>query len=154
MQKLNFPLSSHRMRREGDIPRIFDPIRKKWLLLTPEEWVRQHLIHYLRDEKKCPVALMAIETSLQMNGMTRRSDVVIFDRAKTPLLLAECKAPLVKLSQSAFDQAARYNMTLKVPYLLVTNGLEHFCCHIDFENQSYSFLTDIPDFDEMLLRKA
>jgi hypothetical protein len=149
MHKLNFPDAIPRLQTENGVTKIFDTVRRKWLVLTPEEWVRQHLVTYLHSHKSCPLGLMAIERSLKMNGMVRRSDVVVFGRNNNPLLLAECKAPGIRLSQRTFDQAARYNMTLRVPYLMITNGLEHFCCRIDFEHQSYAFLPEIPDFTEM-----
>lgn len=150
MQSLNFPYSPEHLRNEGGRFSIFDVVRKKWLVLTPEEWVRQHLILFLQKDKGCPLSLMAVEKSLQFNGMTRRSDLVVYSSDAKPLLLAECKAPSIKISESVFDQAARYNMTLKVPYLMVTNGIQHFCCHIDIQNASFTYLTMIPSYIEMI----
>jgi Type I restriction enzyme R protein N terminus (HSDR_N) len=149
MQKLNFPYSDVSLRLQGEQKRIFDKVRKKWMVLTPEEWVRQHLIIYLHQGKGCPLELMAVEKSLEYNGMVRRSDVVVYGRNSMPMLLVECKAPEIKITQKTFDQAAQYNMSLLVPYLLVTNGLEHFCCKIDHHVKSYHFLKEIPTFDEM-----
>ena len=124
---------------------IFDPLRKKFLLLTPEEWVRQHFIQYLINEKKFPISLFAIERGIKFSQRTGRFDVM-FHNNKTghPLLLVECKAPNVKINQETFDQIARYNMSLKVKYLVVTNGLNHYYCILDVENNKYSFIPDLP----------
>ena len=149
MQKLNFPNSSVRLNSVGGQMRIFDSVRKKWLVLTPEEWVRQHLIKFLIEEKDCPVSLIAVERGLEYNGLSWRSDLVLYNRLGLPVLLAECKAPEVSIDQSVFDQAARYNLILQVPFLLITNGIKHFCCQIDISNQSWKFLGDIPTYKEM-----
>lgn len=150
MRQLNFPLLNVRLRKNVDLTDVWDVVRKRWLILTPEEWVRQHLILYLNSEKKFSLNLMAVEKNIKVNGMSRRYDLVVYDNTSKPLLLAECKAPDIKLTQATFDQAARYNMTMRVPYLLITNGLEHFCCKIDFEKKSYSFLEEIPSNDTAL----
>ncbi len=149
MQKLNFPTYNIRMRILKDAQQVFDVVRKKWVVLTPEEWVRQNLIHFLHHEKKIPFSLMSIEKKMLLNGMTRRTDLVVFNRDMKPVLIGECKAPDIKLTQTAMDQVARYNITLRVPILLISNGLQHFCCRIDVQNKSYSFLTDIPTFDAL-----
>lgn len=149
MQKLNFPYSSFRTQVIDDRIQVFDLVRKRWVVLTPEEWVRQHLILYLNQDLGCPLPLMAVEKALKYNGMNRRSDLVIYGRTGKALLLAECKAPEITISKDTFDQAARYNMSLQVPYLLVTNGLQHFCCLIDFENETYTYIKDIPTFIQM-----
>lgn len=150
MQQLNFPLLNVQLRQKEGFQEVWDVVRKKWIFLTPEEWVRQHLMHYLNTEKDFSLSLMAVEKTIKVNGMNRRYDLVVYDNTGKPLLLAECKAPDVKLSQGTFDQAARYNMTIRVPYLLITNGLEHFCCKIDFEKESYSFLQEIPSKEDLL----
>jgi len=129
--------------------KIFDIIRKKFVTLTPEEWVRQHVIHYLVNEKKVPVSLFSIEKNLKVNRLTRRTDVLIYKDIK-PMLLVECKAPEIKITQSVFDQAARYNLTLDVKYFVLTNGMQTICCTMNHEMQKYEFLKDIPEFAEMI----
>lgn len=120
-----------------------------WLLLTPEEWVRQHLVNFLVEERKFPRSLIALERGLKVNTMHRRTDLLAYTKDVIPVFIAECKAPAIKLDQHVFDQAAKYNSTLRVPYLMITNGLKHFCCYIDLKNNSYRFLNDIPFYDEM-----
>ena len=150
LQKLNLPSYSFRTRQEVDKTYIFDEIRKKFLLLTPEEWVRQNFIRYLVAEKGFPAALLIIERGLKVNRNPFRADLLVCDRMGAPLLVAEFKAPAVKLSQAAFDQIARYNMQFRVPYLIVSNGLNHYCCQIDFIAESYTFLKEIPDFKNII----
>jgi hypothetical protein len=150
LQKLNLPSYSFRTRQEADKTYIFDEIRKKFLLLTPEEWVRQNFIRYLVAEKGFPTALLIIERGLKVNRNPFRADLLVCDRMGAPLLVAEFKAPAVKLSQAAFDQIARYNMQFRVPYLIVSNGLNHYCCQIDFIAESYTFLKEIPDFKNII----
>jgi hypothetical protein len=150
VNQLNFPDISARLKRIDEVVKIYDEVRKKWIALTPEEWVRQHLIHYLRDHLGYPGSLMAVEKSLRYNGMTRRSDLVVFGRDSAPLLLAECKAPGIKIDGKTFDQAARYNLQYQVPYLLVTNGLEHYFCVMDFSSTTWKFSDKIPSFQEIL----
>lgn len=153
MQILNFAPYTFEVKESGTNSHkytIFDPIRKKQVALTPEEWVRQHVIQYLLIEKRTPKALMGIEVSLTLNELQKRADMVIYSRTNmAPLLLVECKAPHINITQSVFEQIARYNMVLKVPYLMITNGLTHYFCSIDFENQSYTFLTDLPIYDQL-----
>ncbi len=149
MNQLNFPDISVRIKRTGEVVRIYDEVRKKWIVLTPEEWVRQHLIHYLRDHLGYPDSLMAVEKSLRYNGMTRRSDLVVFGRNSNPLILAECKAPGIQIGVKTFDQAARYNLQYQVPYLLITNGMDHYCCVMDFHTGSWKFSEKIPSFEEI-----
>lgn len=153
MQRLNFPFPPQRVRSVEGVQQVFDEIRKKWVVLTPEEWVRQHLIEFLIQDRHCPPGLISVEKGLEYNGMKRRYDVVVFDRNAKPVMLAECKAPEIKVTEEVFDQAARYNMTLQVPYLMITNGVQHFCCRIDWEERSYAFLKEIPHFDEMIGRE-
>ena len=119
--------------------------------LDPEEWVRQNLIQFLHLEKKYPTSLMAVEKGLTVNGLRKRFDILCYNNDSKPLLLVECKAPSVKISQSAFDQISIYNLQFKVPFLLVSNGLEHFCCQLDYQNNSYSFLSEIPDYQNYCL---
>lgn len=149
MKKLDFPEYDFRIRRAEKGYEIFDVIRKKFVALTPEEWVRQHAVHFLIQEKKVPTGRMNVECSLSMLSMSRRADVVVFDDFGKPVLVVECKAPEVKITQAWFDQIARYNTTFRAPYLFVTNGLSHFFCMIDFDSQSYRFMENIPDYAAM-----
>lgn len=151
LQKLNLPSYSFRTRQEDDKTYIFDEIRKKFLLLTPEEWVRQNFIRYLVAEKGFPTALLIIERGLKVNRNPFRADLLVCDRMGTPRLVAEFKAPTVKLTQATFDQIARYNMQFRVPYLIVSNGLNHYCCQIDLIAESYTFLKEIPAFKEIVI---
>ncbi|MDZ4824389.1 MAG: type I restriction enzyme HsdR N-terminal domain-containing protein [Flavobacteriales bacterium] len=149
MKQLIFQSYPFRLRTSGAIREMWDETRKKWIVVTPEEWVRQHLIEYLVQEKKFPRGLLSVEKGLRVNGLFKRTDVVAFGTNSKALLLAECKSPTIKLSQGVFDQAARYNLTLRVPFLLITNGLEIFCCKINFEIGNYEFLKDVPDYMEL-----
>jgi len=150
MYSLNLPDYPHKIKQENNKAYIFDFIRKKYLVLTPEEWVRQHFVHYLITLKKFPSSLIVIEKGLKLNEMQKRADVLVYNKNGNPLVLVECKAATVKITQETFNQIARYNMVFHVPYLIVTNGLQHYCCKIDFSNQSFAFLDDIPMFDEMI----
>lgn len=116
------------------------------MVLTPEEWVRQHVAYYLLEEKKYPISLIAIEKQLIINNLTKRSDILVFNQTGTPEIMVECKAPSIKISQETFDQIARYNLKIKANYLFVTNGLTHFYCQMDFENETYIFLKELPNF--------
>ena len=143
---LNLPNYPLRIKEENGISYIFDEIRKKYLVLTPEEWVRQHLVQFLILEKKYPRSLIQLEGGLKLNGMQKRSDILLFNNLGEKILLVECKAPSVKISQDTFDQIARYNFIHQVRWLLVSNGLEHFCCEIDFETKTYRFAEDLPEY--------
>ncbi len=151
MQKLNLPEFSFRIKTEDDKMFIFDTLRKKFVRLTPEEWVRQNFVQFLISRKNFAFSLIAIETSLKINNNQQRADLVVYNRSGVPLLIAEFKAPEVKISQQTFDQIVRYNMQLKVPFLVVSNGLNHYCCQINYSENSYTFLSDIPDFKDILL---
>ncbi len=144
MQKLNFPEYNFKLKKQDGKKLIFDPIRKKYYVLTPEEWVRQHTLQYLILEKKHPVSLIAVEKELQINHTKRRFDIVVFNREMTPEILVECKAPTIRISQKTFDQANQYNWLLKAPYLFLTNGLKHYICQIDFEANQFKFLKELP----------
>lgn len=145
--KLNLPFFSFRTKQVDQKSYIFDTIRKKFVKLTPEEWVRQNLVRYLIEGLAYPASLIAIEAPLSINTLKMRSDVVVYKRNGQPLLAIECKAPEVKITQKVFDQIARYNMQLKVQYLLVSNGLTHFCCMINPEDHTYRFLPEIPSYN-------
>jgi len=146
LQKLNLPECAFRIKSENGKRLIFDDIRKKFVVLTPEEWVRQHFIQFLNREKHYPGSLMAVEKKVNVNGHPRRFDLLIYRRDGQPLLIAEFKAPGVKISQDTFDQVVRYNMALQVEFVVVSNGLQHFACQIDYQNKSYSFLKEVPQF--------
>jgi hypothetical protein len=148
MQNLNFPGFNARTRLHNNRQEIFDPVRHKFVVLTPEEWVRQHLIAYLNLVKKYPLSVIGVEKQLILNKQLKRFDLVVFSRNGNPFLLVECKAPGVEITEKAFDQAARYNMLLKAEYFFITNGMEHYTCRIDYENKQYIFIEDIPHFDE------
>ena len=146
MQQLNFPCYSFRFKNSENKVSIFDEIRKKFIILTPEEWVRQHVVRFLLEEKNYPKSLINVEKVLTINGLRKRYDIVIFNPNGSIFVLVECKAPEIKTSQATFDQIARYNMTLKAEYLMVTNGLNHYFCQMDFENERYEFLAALPDY--------
>ena len=146
MQKLNLPTYNFKLKSSENKTLIFDKLRKKYLVLTPEEWVRQHFVYFLIDEKKYPVSLIALEKQLTINNRKKRTDILIFNKEGNHDIIVECKAPSIKITQDTFDQIARYNLKLKANYLIVTNGLEHFYCKMDFENETYIFLKDIPDY--------
>lgn len=147
MIPLQLPTYPFRMKKEGSIVKIFDIIRKKFIVLQPEEWVRQHWIHYLIQEKNYPASLLCVEKSVNTKLLKQRSDIVAYNTKGTPTLIIECKAPNIKISQDTFDQIARYNMKLRVPYLAVSNGIQHFCCKIDYTKQDYTFIQSVPDFN-------
>ncbi len=144
MQKLHFPQPDLRVRSTVAGYEVWDVVRKKWVVLTPEEWVRQHLLHFLATERGWSLALMAVEKTLRYNSLTRRADLVAFNSSMQPLLLAECKAPDVVINQSVLDQAALYNRAMNVNYILVTNGLHTACCRVRAADGSYDWLNDIP----------
>jgi hypothetical protein len=150
MQPLQLPSFNSRIRQRGRSSEIFDVIRKKFVALSPEEWVRQHFVHHLINQLGYPLSLISVERKLSYNGLTRRTDIVAYTNDGLPKLIVECKAPTVKITQDVFDQAARYHLMMPVPFLVVTNGLEHFCCTIDHEKQSYTFHKDIPLYKELL----
>jgi len=143
---LNLPAYAAKIQRDGTKLYIFDELRKKQLVLTPEEWVRQHWVQHLIRTKRYPKSLIKLEGGLKVNEMPRRSDLVVFDTGGNKILLAEFKAPSVKITQAAFEQIARYNTVHRIPFLLVSNGLQHYYCRIDFEHSSFEFLTDLPEF--------
>lgn len=133
-----------RMKLSEDLPYIFCSTRKKWLLLTPEEWVRQHTVQFLIQEKNYSPSAINTEVAVGINGMRKRADILVFKKEK-PLILVECKAPSITITQDTFDQIARYNLQLGADFLMVTNGLNHYYCQMDFENQKYIFLENIPN---------
>lgn len=146
LQKLNFPEFSFRFKNSENKVSIFDCIRKKFVILQPEEWVRQHCVLYLMEFKKYPISLINVEKELTINDLKKRYDIVVFNPNGTIHLIVECKAPKININQTTFDQIARYNTALNATYLMVTNGLNHYYCQMDFENERYQFLKDIPEY--------
>lgn len=146
---LNLPSFSFKFKSMENKLYIFDMFRKKYVVLTPEEWVRQNFIQYLMQQKKYPKTIIAVEKQLSINNTVKRTDILIFDKKGDPDIIVECKAPAVKIDQNAFDQIARYNLKLDANYLIVTNGLQHFYCKIDHKLKKYHFLKDIPDYDKL-----
>jgi predicted type IV restriction endonuclease len=146
MQKLQFPTYQFRFKNSENKVSIFDEIRKKFIILTPEEWVRQHVVRFLLEEKQIPKSLINVEKVLKVNGLRKRYDAVVFNSDGSIYILVECKAPEVKVTQGVFDQIARYNMTMNAEYLMVTNGLNHYFCQMDYENEKYDFLPDLPQY--------
>jgi hypothetical protein len=145
MLKLNFPSYTFRFKKEDDTALIFDKIRKKFVVLTPEEWVRQHTIRMLIEEKNLPKSHINVEKQIVLNKLKKRYDIVVFNSDGSIFLIVECKAPHIKTSQTTFDQIAQYNFVLNARYLMVTNGLAHYYCRMDFEEQRYHFLSDLPE---------
>lgn len=149
MHQLNLPLFQFRTKVIDDIRYIFDSSRRKYVKLTPEEWVRQNFTEYLISQKQFPRGRLAQEISIQLNGMKRRVDTVIYDSEGRPFVLVEYKAPTVKITQETFNQITRYNIVMKVPYLIVSNGLHHYCCQIDYQQNRVKFLPQIPNYNEL-----
>lgn len=146
MFKLNLPPFEPKITTENGKPRIFDILRKSHVALTPEEWVRQHFVHYLISAKGYPASLMANETAINLNKIKLRCDTVVYDKSLTPRAIVEYKAPSVSITKETFSQIARYNLVLKVDYLIISNGLKHYCCKMDYATNSYSFVKEIPDY--------
>ena len=146
MQELNFPKFSFRFKSNENKISIFDCIRKKFVVLQPEEWVRQHCVQYLINNKGYPKSLINVEKELIVNSLRKRYDIVVYNSNGSIHLIVECKAPKIVINQDSFDQIARYNLELNATYLMVTNGLNHYYCQMDFENERYNFLKEIPGF--------
>lgn len=146
MENLNFPGYSFRFKNSENKSLIFDVIRKKFVVFQPEEWVRQHVVHYLMEDKKYPRSLINVEKKVLINSMPKRFDVVVFSPNGQIEVLIECKAPGMVITEETFDQIARYNLELKARYLMVTNGVNHYFCQIDYEKSSYVFLQDLPPY--------
>ncbi|WP_430907988.1 type I restriction enzyme HsdR N-terminal domain-containing protein [Maribacter sp. 2-571] len=146
MQKLQFPHYVFRFKSSENKKYIFDQIRKKFVVLQPEEWVRQHVVQFLISDKKYPISLINVEKQLRVNGIQKRYDIVVFDPNGSIRILVECKAPKIKIDQQVFDQIARYNLSLDANYLMVTNGMDHYYCQMDYQRETYAFLRDLPDY--------
>ena len=150
MYELNLPKYGIKIANENGHLTIFDVLRRKYVALTPEEWVRQHFVHYLIGHKGYPLTLMANEIQLAIGNKKLRCDSVLYDRSLKPRMIIEYKAPTVNITQKVFDQITVYNMLLHVDYLVVSNGIKHYCCQMDYDNQKYLFLEDIPDYQEII----
>lgn len=146
MQVLNLPTYNFKLKSNEKQTLIFDILRKKYFVLTPEEWVRQHIVKYLLNEKKYPSSLIALEKQLTVNNQKKRTDILVFNQMGLPHLIVECKAPHIPITQDTFDQIARYNLKLNASYLMVSNGLTHYFCKMDFEKESYVFLAELPAY--------
>lgn len=144
MRKLNLPAYDFRYRTVGGNRLVLDVYRKRFVKLTPEEEVRQRFARYLVEEKGFPASLVMTEYALKVNTLSRRCDILVHKPAGHPAVLVECKAPELSINQASFDQVARYNLAFRVRYLMVTNGLKHYCCQIDFDTEKITFLKDIP----------
>ena len=149
MQPLNLPPITAKIIVRDEKQSIFDPIRRRYVALTPEEWVRQHFVSFLIHQRGVPLGLIGNEVSLTVGTTTKRCDTVIYNRMSLPIVIVEYKAPHVAITQSVFDQIARYNTALHVEWLIVSNGLRHICCHIDYATRTSQFVADIPSWSEM-----
>lgn len=153
MFSLNLPPYATKITLRDGKNMIWDVIRRKYVALTPEEWVRQHFVHFLIEHKGYPTSLLANEVALTLNGTSRRCDTVLYDRALSPRMIIEYKAPQIPITQKVFDQICRYNLVFHVDYLVVSNGLSHYCCRMDYANNSYQFLSEVPEYS-ILIDKA
>ena len=154
MLQLNLPQYSFRIKKQNEKLVIFDSQRKRYVALTPEEWVRQNFIRFLIEEKGYPAAYLAIEKQLNMNGMKKRCDAILYNEHARPFLIIELKAPNVAISQATFDQVAVYNAKLKVDFFIISNGIEHFCCKVNLETARYEFFPEIPDFNQIVTKNT
>ena len=151
MEQLNLPPYEYVLRNHEGQRVILDTIRKRFVPLTPEEWVRQHFVQFLINDRGTPSPLISIEVSIPIRDRYCRADIVVYNRQIQPVLVVECKRSSVKLGQEVFNQIGQYNVELKVPYLIVTNGMQHYCCTVDSSNQGYRFLDEIPSYQTMIL---
>ena len=141
---LNLPHASFRIRDYGSYSQIFDQVRKRFVALTPEEWVRQNFLNFLISDKQYPASLLGVEMQVKVNNLSQRADIVVYNKEGLPWMIVECKSPAITLNEDVFYQAARYNSTLKVPYLIITNGMEHYC--LFFNGSEFEYHNDLPDF--------
>lgn len=149
MWQLNLPAYNFNTKKTGDKLLIFDSLRRKYVKLTPEEWVRQNFIRFLIQEKNFPAALIAIETQILINGMKKRCDAIVYDHLMNPFIIIEFKSPTVAITQETFDQVAVYNFRLNVSVFILSNGIEHYLCRINADKTAYDLLNDIPDFNQL-----
>ena len=144
--EINLPPYDIKMREQGGKRQIFDFLRRKYVALTPEEWVRQHFVHFLINHKGYPQGLLANEVELKVGDKKLRCDTLLYNRALQPQMIIEYKAPHVEITQQVFNQITVYNHLLHVDFLVISNGLQHFCCRMDYDHQFYAFLQEIPDY--------
>ena len=149
MIRLNLPTFEMKVSGTRQQPKILDVLRRKYVAITPEEWVRQHFTHFLSEHKDYPAGLMANEVELRVGEKRLRCDSIIYNKDAAPLMIIEYKAPTVQLTEHVFDQITAYNMLLHVDYLIVSNGLQHICCRMDYDNHTYRFMPEIPDYTEL-----
>jgi len=152
MLALNLPKYSFKIKEVEGKKMIFDRCRKKYVTLTPEEWVRQHLVEFLISEKNYPAPLIVNEATVEVNRMKKRCDTVVYNKKGLPEVVVEYKAPHICITQETFDQIAMYNFALQVNYLIVSNGMNHYCCRIDYNNQRYTFLEEIPEYELLFFK--
>ncbi len=148
--QIEFSSYELKIKSENGVRFVFDIIRKKYVVLTPEEWVRQHLVHYLIYDYKFPKGLISLEKKLTLNNLTKRTDIVLYSPSAKPILIVECKAESVNISQKTFEQIARYNLTLQVPYLWVSNGKTNFLCAINHDDKNFTFLQNLPTLNSLM----
>ena len=152
MTELNLPKYNMRISRDrNNNIKIFDSIRKKFVSLTPEEYVRQHFTNWLINYLHYPMGLIANEVKISLNSTIKRCDTIVYSNTGDPMMIIEYKAPHISINQNVFDQIVRYNMVLKTKYLVVSNGMQHYCCIIDYENNSYQFIPQIPTYEELII---
>ena len=149
MYSLNLPSYPIKIKEKGEKQLIFDFLRRKYVALTPEEWVRQHFVHFLVEHKGYPQALLANEVELKVGEKKLRCDTLLYNRDLKPRMIIEYKAPTIQLQQKTFDQISAYNLLQKVDYLVISNGLQHYCCKMDYTQQRYSFLEQLPDYEKL-----
>jgi len=149
VQKINFPDYEFRFKSNENKTLIFDIIRKKFMILTPEEWVRQHVIRFLVSELNYPQSLINIEKQLTLHNTKKRYDIVVYNPDGSINVIVECKAPTIAIDQKVFDQIARYNFVLNASFLMVTNGIEHYYCSMDYQQEKYVFLKKLPSYSKM-----
>ena len=150
MLQLNLPEYNFRIKKLDEKILIFDSQRKRYVSLTPEEWVRQHFIRFLIEEKGYPAAYLAVEKQLSLNGMKKRCDAILYNEHALPILIIELKAPSVPITQTTFDQVAVYNAKLKVDFFMISNGIEHYCCKVDTINSQYKFFPELPEYSKLI----
>ena len=149
MFALNLPQYETKIIDKEGKPHIFDTLRRCYVALTPEEWVRQHFVHYLLEQRNYPATLIGNEVSLTLNGTKKRCDTVVYDCSLRPRIIIEYKAPTIKIDRNVFAQISRYNIVLKVDYLIVSNGIQHYCCRMDYEKNTFAFIGDIPEYSSL-----
>ena len=149
MQELNLPKTELKIITKDGKPHVFDVLRRKYVALTPEEWVRQQFVHFLMGQKGYPAACIGNEVSINLNGTKKRCDTIVYGQSAEPLIIIEYKAPSIDITQQVFEQISRYNNKFRVKWLIVSNGLQHYCCRIDYESGAYQFVEDIPAYNDI-----